>query len=133
LKLDDMSEGALLRGADKRSQIALRRLRSTAFRFRAVVGIVSLIVLALAIAALYVFHLEGGWRKSYVISAIFALYLNVFVLIAQMFQKIPLLKALAPTQSEPPFQVAQLVILIVFVVFAIRAVVKLPGKPLQAA
>jgi hypothetical protein len=65
-------------------------------------GIVSILVLALTIPALYVFHLAGG-RRVYVIGAVLALYLNVFVLIAQFFMKIPALKVLAPTQSEPPF------------------------------
>ncbi len=67
------------------------------------VGIVSLLVLAVAIPALYVFHLAGSWRLTYVIGAVIALYLNVFVLIAQQFMKVPALKVLAPTQSEPPF------------------------------
>jgi hypothetical protein len=87
-------------------------------------GILSLVVLALAIAALYRFHLVGGWRQTYVITAVLALYLNVFVLIAQLFQKVPPLKALAPTQSEPPFQIAQLVVLVLFIVLGFRAAVK---------
>jgi len=61
------------------------------------VGIVSLIVLAFAIAARYAFHLVGGWRHTYVITAMIALYLNVFVLIVQLFEKVPALRALAPT------------------------------------
>ncbi len=68
------------------------------------VGIVSLIVLALAILARYAFHLAGGWRRTYVITAMIALYLNVFVLIVQLFEKVPALRALAPTQSEPAFK-----------------------------
>src|SRR6267143_5534836 len=67
------------------------------------VGIVSLIVLAVAIFARYVRQLAGAWRGIYVVTAVIALYLNVFVLIAQLFQKVPALKAMAPTQSEPPF------------------------------
>src|SRR5947207_2351589 len=66
------------------------------------VGIVSLLVLAVTIPALYVFHLTGPWRLTYVIGSVIALYLNVFVLVAQLFMKVPALKALAPTQSEPP-------------------------------
>jgi hypothetical protein len=85
------------------------------------VGILSLIVLALAILAFYRFHLAGSWRTTYVVTAVIALYFNVFVLIAQMFQKIPALKTLAPTQSEPPFQLTQLVVLVLFVVLGIRA------------
>src|SRR5215831_14903855 len=70
------------------------------------VGIISLIVLALAIFSRYVRHLAGAWRRTYAITAMVARYLNVFVLVAQLFQKVPALKAMAPTQSEPPFLIA---------------------------
>ncbi len=86
------------------------------------VGIISLIVLAIAITARYVFHLAGSWRWIYVVTAAMALYLNVFVLIVQSFEKVPALKALAPTQSEPPFLVAQVIVLVIFVVLTILAV-----------
>src|SRR5271169_296453 len=76
------------------------------------VGIVSLIVLAIAIYARYAGHLAGGLRRAYVISAVIALYLNVFVLIAQLFMKVPALHAMAPTQSEPPFLIAQIFFMI---------------------
>jgi hypothetical protein len=85
------------------------------------VGIVSLLVLAVAVLARYAFHLAGAWRRTYVVTAMIALYLNVFVLIAQAFQKVPALKAMAPTQSEPPFLVTQLVDMVLFVVFTIVA------------
>ena len=88
------------------------------------VGILSLIVLAIAILALYRFRLAGGWRRTYAITAVVALYFNVFVLVAQLFLKVPSLNALAPTQSEPPFQIAQGIVLIVFVVLGIRAAMK---------
>jgi hypothetical protein len=88
------------------------------------VGAVSLVFLAVALFAVYVKHLAGPWRWIYVISAIVALWFNVFVLIVQAFQKIDALKALAPTQSEPPFQIAQGVALVLFVVLAILAVRK---------
>ena len=88
------------------------------------VGIVSMIALVVAILARYRFHLVGGWRRTYVITAMVALYLNVFVLIAQAFQKVPALKAMAPTQSEPPFLIAQLVVMALFVVLAIAAAIK---------
>ena len=88
------------------------------------VGIVSLIVLAVAILARYARHLAGAWRWIYAVSASVALYFNVFVLVVQLFQKVPALKALAPTQSEPPFAVAQLIVLIFFVVLAIAASVR---------
>ncbi|WP_035608808.1 hypothetical protein [Haloferula sp. BvORR071] len=77
-------------------------------------GVISTIILALALYALYKRQLAGGWRKTYIICALFAQYLNVFVLVVQMFLKIPALKALAPTQSEPPFGIAQGLVLIGF-------------------
>src|SRR6267378_4266454 len=88
------------------------------------VGIVSLVVLAIAIFARYGRKLAGAWRWIYVVTAMLALYLNVFVLIVQLFQKVPALKALAPTQSEPPFMVAQLVAFALFVVLTIVAVIR---------
>jgi hypothetical protein len=87
-----------------------------------VVGALSLVALALAIAARYRYQLVGGWRKTYVISAVIALYFNVFVLFAQLFQKVAPLKALAPTGSEPPFLVTQIVVMVLFVVLGFRAV-----------
>jgi hypothetical protein len=87
-----------------------------------VVGIVSMVVLALAILARYGRKLAGAWRWIYVVTAMIALYLNVFVLIVQLFQKVPALKALAPTQFEPPFQITQLVSLVLFIVLTILAV-----------
>ena len=89
-----------------------------------VVGIISVVVLAIAIFARYPQHLRGSWRWIYVVSAVVALYLNVFVLIAQLFQKVPQLKALAPTQSEPPFAVTQLGVLVLFVLLGIVATIK---------
>ena len=86
--------------------------------------------LAVALFALYAKHLAGAWRWVYVVSAVVALWLNVFVLIVQSFQKIAFLKALAPTQSEPPFQIAQGAALVLFVVLAILAVRKF--RPMAA-
>src|SRR5258708_151885 len=86
-----------------------------------VVGVISLIFLALAILALYSYKLAGSWRAVYVISAMIALYFNCFVLVVQSFQKIPFFHALAPTQKEPPFAVAQLVVLIALVGLGIAA------------
>jgi hypothetical protein len=79
-----------------------------------IVGAISLLVLAVAIYARYAGHLAGHWRATYVISAVAALYFNVFVLVVQLFRRVPSLNALAPTQSEPPFAVAQLVVLVLF-------------------
>jgi hypothetical protein len=86
------------------------------------VGILSLVSLAIAILALYAFHLAGAWRKIYVICTVLALYLNVFVAVVQSFEKIAPLRALAPTQSEPPFAIAQLAVLAIFVGLGIAAV-----------
>jgi hypothetical protein len=97
------------------------------------VGIISLVVLALAIAARYARHLHGSWRSIYVINAMIALYLNVFVLIVQLFQKVPALKSLAPTQTEPPFLVAQLLTLTLFIVLAILATIRFQVQPVQTS
>ena len=81
-----------------------------------VVGVISIVILAIALMALYVKHLSGAWRWIYVTTALAALYFNVFVLIVQSFQKVPALQKLAPTQSEPPFSVTQGVVLVAFLV-----------------
>jgi len=86
------------------------------------VGILSLIFLAAALVALYVGHLAGAWRWIYVITAVIALYFNVFVAITQSFQKLAFLQPLAPTQSEPPFLAAQLVVLVIFIALGTQAV-----------
>jgi hypothetical protein len=95
---------------------------STEFTPAQKVGVVSLIVLAITIVALYFGRLAGVWRWVYVVGASIALYLNVFVAIAQAFQKLPFLHSLAPNQSEPPFLAAELVVLVIFVGLAIGAV-----------
>ena len=97
------------------------------------VGILSLIVLALAYFALYGGKLGGGWRRTFVITATLAQYLNVFVLVAQLFAKVPALKALAPTQAEPPFAVAQGLVLLAFLVLGFLAVRRFPGGPARPA
>jgi len=80
----------------------------------AIFGAISLAVLAVALLALYVFQANGAWRWIYVVTALFALYLNVFVLVVQAFQKIAFLHPLAPNGSEPPFLVAQTILLLTF-------------------
>jgi hypothetical protein len=97
------------------------------------VGIVSVVLLAVAIPARYVFQLAAAWGRVYGVTAVIALYLNVFVLIAQLFQKVPLLKAMAPTQSEPPFLMAQLVLLVLFTVLAIRVSIRTRKEQLRTA
>ena len=81
-----------------------------------IVGGISLAMLAIAFLARYLFRMSGKWRAIYVVTAVISLYLNVFVLVVQSFHKIPALHQLAPTDSEPPFAIAQLSVLIVFAV-----------------
>jgi hypothetical protein len=96
------------------------------------IGILSLIALAIAITGRYRFRMEGGWRRTYVITAVIALYFNVFVLVVQSFMKVPALHDLAPTQSEPPFAIAQGAVLLLFVVLGTLAVKRFRAEPLRA-
>jgi hypothetical protein len=96
-------------------------------------GIMSLVVLAIAIPSRYAFHLAGAWRRTYVITASIALYFNVFVLVAQSFMKVPSLHALAPTQQEPPFLISQLVVLLIFIGLTIVAARRFRIEPAQPA
>jgi hypothetical protein len=89
-----------------------------------ILGILSLIDLAIALYALYAGHLTGAWRRTYAITALIALYFNVFVLVAQLFEKVPAIHALAPTQTEPPFKIAKLLLLILTVVLITLAAKK---------
>jgi hypothetical protein len=86
-----------------------------------ILGIILLPVLAIAIIARYARHLAGPWRSIYVVTAVLALYLNVFVLVAQIFLKVPAAHALAPTGKEPPFLVVQLIVMAIFIVLGIFA------------
>lgn len=95
-----------------------------------VVGILSLLILAIAIFARYSRRLEGAWRRIYVITAMVALYLNCFVLVAQLFLKVPALHALAPKGNEPPFLIAQLGLLAIFVWLTIVAARRFHCEPL---
>jgi hypothetical protein len=87
-------------------------------------GIISLVVLALAVIARYARQLLGAWRWIYIVAAVIAQYLNFFVLIVQAFQKIPALKAVAPTQSEPPFVITQLAALVMFFLLGVLAILR---------
>ena len=89
-----------------------------------IVGGISLVVLAVALFAVYGRQLAGVWRRIYVISAVMALYLNVFVLVVQAFLKVPNLKALAPTQSEWPFLLMQFIVLDMFITLGALAAIK---------
>jgi hypothetical protein len=94
-----------------------------------VIGILSVILLLIAIFALYSRHLAGAWRWIYVITSVIALWFNVFIFIVQSFEKIPALHALAPTQTEAPFKIAQLTALLIFIVLGIFAVRKFHPQP----
>ena len=89
-----------------------------------ILGVLSLIALAFACVARYSKKMQGGWRKTYVITAMISFYFNVFVLVVQSFLKVPALHALAPTGSEPPFAIAQSIVLIAFIVLTVLAVKK---------
>jgi hypothetical protein len=80
-----------------------------------IVGGLSLVVLAACLAARYWMKLAGGWRTTYIVTAVVATYLNVFVLVVQLFAKTPALAQLAPTQQEPPFALTQAFVLALFV------------------
>jgi hypothetical protein len=88
------------------------------------IGILSLIVLLIAGLAAYRYRLGGGWRRAFAITAVIALYFNVFIFVIQLFRKAPALHAIAPTQSEPPFQAARWLVLVIFVAIGIRAAMK---------
>ena len=94
-------------------------------------GIISSVVLVITIYARYAKHLAGAWRWIYVVGASVTLYFNVFVGILQSFEKIPALKAMAPTQSEPPFKLTQLVVLALFVILTLVAVIRFRPEPIR--
>jgi hypothetical protein len=96
------------------------------------VGIISLLVLAVAIYARYPRQLAGHWRWIYVVTAVIALYFNVFVAVVQAFEKVPALKVMAPTQTEPPFKLTQLVVFALFVVLGIVAAIRFRNEPIRA-
>jgi hypothetical protein len=89
-----------------------------------IIGLLSLVLLAIACFALYVQKLSGAWRWVYVLTALISLYLNVFVLVIQSFLKIPALHALAPSvpPSEPPFAIVQGIVLVFFAIVIIGAI-----------
>jgi hypothetical protein len=95
------------------------------------VGIISMVLLAIALFARYVRHTIGPWRWLYIVTGLMSLYLNCFVLVVQSFMKVPALKAIAPTQTEPPFAVTQLTVLVLFVVLTIISLIRF--RPHRAA
>ncbi len=96
-------------------------------------GIISLPFLALTIYARYRKHLAGAWRWIYVIGAVICLYFNVFVLVVKSFEKVPPFHAVAPTQTEPPFQFTQLIVLAIFILLGTGAVIRFHPEPARAA
>ncbi|HUK25248.1 MAG TPA: hypothetical protein VLV49_11760 [Terriglobales bacterium] len=98
-----------------------------------ILGIISLVTLAAAIPARYLFHMAGPWRWVYVIGSTMALYFNCFVLVVQSFEKVQPLKALAPTQKEPPFVITQLVVLLIFATLGVLATVRFHPQEARAA
>jgi len=100
-----------------------------------IVGAISLVLLAVAALALYARGLQGGWRRVYAITAMLSFYLLIFVLIAQLFLKVPALHAMAPTQGEPPFAIAQGIALAIFLALTVLAARRFASgtSPLRAA
>jgi hypothetical protein len=96
-------------------------------------GIISSIVLAITIIARYPKQLTGAWRWIYTIGAVISLYFNLFVLVVQAFEKVSFLQAMAPTQTEQPFKLTQLVVLALFIVLGIAAVIRFRPEPTRAA
>jgi len=97
-----------------------------------ILGAISLVLLAFAIVGRYKFHLAGAWRRIYSVTAVLSLWLNVFVLIAQLFMKVPALHPLAPTGSEPPFLISQTVVMVIFIALAVLAAKNFRGDAVSA-
>ncbi|MDH7798376.1 MULTISPECIES: hypothetical protein [unclassified Beijerinckia] len=97
-------------------------LPATQFLPSHAVGILSTILLILAVLARYTFHYAGAWRWIYAAGVTLGQYFLLFVLVAQAFLKVHALQALAPTQSEPPFAIAQGVLLIIFLILLVQAI-----------
>jgi hypothetical protein len=95
-------------------------------------GIISLPFLAITIFARYSKHLAGAWRWIYVIGAVICLYFNLFVLVVQLFEKVPALHTMAPTQTESPFKLTQLIVLTTFILLGIVAVIRFHPEPRHA-
>jgi hypothetical protein len=95
-------------------------------------GIISLPFLALTIFARYPKNLAGPWRWIYVIGGVICLYFNLFVLVVQLFEKVPALHAIAPAQTESPFKLTQLSVLVLSLVLAVVAVIRFRPEPVRA-
>jgi hypothetical protein len=97
-----------------------------------ILGVIELVVVVIAACALYVYHLARAWRGIYAVTMVLAVYFNAFVLVTQAFMKIGFLHALAPTGKEPPFLVAQLLLLALFVVIGLTVLRRFPGHTVKA-
>jgi hypothetical protein len=95
-------------------------------------GIITVPVLAITIYARYPKQLAGHWRWIYVIGAVMSLYFNLFVLVVQVFEKVPSLRAIAPTQTESPFKLTQLIVLVLSILFGIVALIRFHPEPARA-
>jgi hypothetical protein len=98
-----------------------------------IVGVIELVLVAVAALALYVYHLARFWRAVYVVTITLAVYFNVFVAVVQAFMKIGFLHELAPTGKEPPFLIAHLLALVLLIVIGVTAFRRFHGNRVSAA
>src|SRR5262249_582965 len=82
---------------------------------------ISLVVLAIAVFAMYSKRLAGGWRTVYVVTAVLAQFFNVLVLVVQSFMKIPALHTMAPTGEESIVKICQLGALLLCIALGVLA------------
>lgn len=94
------------------------------------VGVISLLILPFVFVARYRKQLTGAWRGVYVVGSVLVLYLNVFVLVVQLFRRVPALIVAAPKQNEPPFLLTQLVVMALFIGLGIAAMKRFHPKAL---
>jgi hypothetical protein len=97
-----------------------------------VLGIITVPILAITIVARYSKNLAGTWRWIYVVGAVLTLYFNIFVLVVQSFQKVPALHAIAPTQTESPFQITQLIALVLSIILTILGIIRFRTEPIHS-
>jgi hypothetical protein len=97
-----------------------------------IVGCITVIAMGIASYGLYIRRLSGVWCSAFVVGAILSQYLNVFVLLVQLFQKMPVLQEIAPTQTEPAFVLTQLLTLVVFLAIGFLAVKRFRSPAITA-
>jgi len=117
---------------------ALTNATGFLFPFQAVlpshiVGLISLLILPVPVIARYGRQLAGPWRRAFVVSSVVVLYFNVLVLMVQLFQKVPGLIVIAPTQKAPAFVVTQLLVVVMFAALGRAAVRGFGGSGPAAA